>query len=281
MFRKRIIFLIALFIAILLVPRAHTQSAQVSPVANLIDNQNVSVLNNNLQFLQGGMNSLFNSFSQYFTGGILNPANGGTGQDSSNWPPGDYAYMSSRGHWGHIPATHGSQIFTSSGTFTASSSIVYLSMIGGGGAGAGSGGGNNGCGGGGASGSFVMNYPYTVVSGNAYTVTINGAGGTTVFDSLTMNPGASGNFTVNGNGPGGVIDQSATGETIAGSACISGNGGAGASTPFGHGGKHDIFCSTGNPASTNSGGGGGGVCVSDSLAHSGGAGASGIVIIQW
>ena len=69
--------------------RIPAQTAQISPLDNVSDPKNVSVLNNNMQLLQNSLNSSLGQLSSfqttingYFSNGILSVAHGGTG--SSN-----------------------------------------------------------------------------------------------------------------------------------------------------------------------------------------------------
>lgn len=103
---KKIILFSAIILGILFCTvRIHAQSAQVSPVANL-SGSNASVINDNEQILQTGINGIVGLFSQYFSNGILNASAGGTGQNSSNWTIGDLIYMSNTGIWNHeAPST--------------------------------------------------------------------------------------------------------------------------------------------------------------------------------
>lgn len=196
-----------------------------------------------------------------------------------------------------VPATTGtlaligqtrSSMFTSSGTFTAPVGItkVYLTMIAGGSSAKG---GSNG--GGGAGGGYIVNYPYTVVAGNNYTVTVgaggtavsgtnNGiAGGTTTFDSVSVSGGAAVTGSTGGVGGGGSFN--ASGGTLGTFIQKSGNGGdtngAGGSTPYGLGGQ-SAGGSAGAPqdAAANTGAGGG-----NGNGGGGGAGGSGFVLIEY
>lgn len=204
-----------------------------------------------------------------------------------------------------------SQIFVSSGTFTAPAGIikVYLTMVGGGGGGAGAGGvgaGNSGAGGG--AGAVLVNYPFTVVPGNSYTVTIGaggsaggssppgdgGNGGDTSFDTVTVAGGGGGNkgTGVGGTGLGGARGGGSIG--LAGSGTSGGNrfgalsgagadadvsaGSGGGATIFGNGG--DAGNPTGSSATANTGAGGGGATNSAS-GGAGGAGGSGICIVSY
>lgn len=97
---KKIIFQI-IILCTLMTGILYAQNAQVSPVAGL-NQQNTSVVNNNFQNVQAGVNGIFGLLSQYFTAGVLNTTAGGTGQNSSNWQTGDVIAMSSVGRWANI-----------------------------------------------------------------------------------------------------------------------------------------------------------------------------------
>lgn len=193
-------------------------------------------------------------------------------------------------------SSSGVQVFTSNGTFTAPTGItkVYLSMVGGGGGGRTSAGGGAGGGGGGA-GAFLINYPFTVIPANNYSVTVGAggttgnAGSTTSFDSISVSGGGSGVASVTGGtGPGGfdgTVSSSAPnfkggngsngdggGGGGYGGASFAGSGGAGAAAGGGCAGA------AGTAAASNTGaGGGGGECN----LGVGGAGGSGIVIVTY
>lgn len=201
------------------------------------------------------------------------------------------------------------QIFTSSGTFVAPTGVtkVYLSMVG-----AGGGGGSDGgtvLAGGGGGGASLLNYVYTVVPGNSYTVTIGaggiaanpgtgGTGGSTTFDTITCVGGAGG--TINAGGVGGnntatasaanLFSASATTTTAGvtpgnqfifggngGKGNGSGSAGAGGGTPFGPGGTGGANTGTaGTPGAVNTGAGGGGtVGVVSAI------GGTGLVIVMY
>lgn len=208
---------------------------------------------------------------------------------------------------GAIPVSSNIALFTASGTFTAPVGVtkVYISAVAGGGSGAvDAGGGASGGGGGGAS---ILNYPFTVVPGNNYTVTIgaggtgipsaisNGnAGGNTSFDTITLLGGAGGTATLGGIGgsnaatPLPLFSVGATTSTQAVTAVAykipggnggAGNGtnaGAGGSTPFGSGTDGASVGAASAAASANTGAGSGG-----SKNGSSGNGGSGVVIVYY
>ena len=238
----------------------------------------------------------------------LDPRGGGTGITS--YAQGDILYANSStslakltaGTAGQILQTQGAsanpqwinasrtQIFTSSGSFTAPTGVtkVYLTMCGAGGGGKTSAGGGNG-GGGGSAGGAIVNYPFTVTPGNSYTVTINAggsagaSGGTTVFDSITMPGGLSG---VAGSTGGASVTCSNGAQpcsfSSAGSAGLGdGSGGAGGNSLVGAGGTATATGTggaAGNNAAANTCGGGGG---GQANGGTGGTGGSGIVIVQY
>lgn len=264
-------------------------------------------LNNQLRQSQNAINSIGSYFN---SNGYLSEANGGTGTNLSAFANGSILIQNGanvgigtfgQGNSGQIVISAGaglspnwgnfhgaSQVFLSSGSFTAPSGVtkIYLSMIGGGGNGAI--GGTTGGGGGGGAGQCIINYPYTVVAGNSYTVTINGGHATTIFDTITLaagNNGSAGSGTT--AGAGGISagqPSSSTGGSIGlylspgGTPPNSGSiGGGGAGTPFGAGANGNAG-GAGSDAAANTGAGGSG---SDTSTHSGGAGGSGIVVVQY
>ena len=218
---------------------------------------------------------------------------GGTSASTTTYWRGDLS-------WSGISAA---QVFTSSGNFTAPVGItkVYLTMTGGGGGGGGVNGGVKGGGGGGA-GQTLINYQYTVISGNVYVVTVGagGAGGAnnadgsdgtaSIFDStVTADFGdkglSGGNGGTGGVGGGGTLNG--TGATAGNFGIQGGNGGVGTTsgTPSGGGGGGSSYGSgvtgtTGNggnaTVNTGAGGAGGG-----GASGAGGNGATGIVIVMY
>jgi len=198
------------------------------------------------------------------------------------------------------PLTERIVIFTSSGTFTAPPGVttVYLTMCGGGGGG---GGGtyNAGAGGGGASGNTIVNYPYTVIPGGEYTVTIGEGGsggeggftagegevgGNSVFDTLTVPGGDYGEGGGGGYYGGGGSNSKATlGISVEGDPGNQGGadriGGLGGNGILGSGGAGGDL-SAGGTGSGYSGGGGGGASRGN-FWYDGGAGAAGVCIIMY
>lgn len=204
--------------------------------------------------------------------------------------------------YGTITATAGTQVFTSSGTFTAPTGItrVYVTMVGGGGGGGG--GGNPNGGGGGGSGAYILHMPYAVTAGSNYAVTIStggtggtptnngGSGGTTYFATLSV-LGGTGGFANGSGGTAGLgIAGTGSAPTGGGQPTTSGFTGGAKSGATGGGGAGSIFgvgasgstggAGTGSNADANTGtGGGGGNELGAS--NSGGNGASGMVIIRY
>ena len=132
------IILYLIFSWLFIIPVRAQSTEQINPADPAYNVE----LNSILQSQTANTSSLSNSVSNltgYFSGNLLNPSAGGTGQNSSNWPSGDVIYMSSTGVWGHETLTnnHGVQIFNSSGTFTAPAGVyaVFVTLQGGGGSG--------------------------------------------------------------------------------------------------------------------------------------------------
>lgn len=202
------------------------------------------------------------------------------------------------------------RIFTSSGTFVApATGTVFLTGSAGGGGGGGvhfvSGGG------GGGGGAYIINYPYSVIGGNSYTVTINSGGaggiagasgatgGSVVFDTLTLNGGSAGNSGSSGgaqNGGAGGVGVSINASTSVSTVGVSGGGqlvntggtggkanattqgGGGAGNIFGVGGSGGLDANNGNNA-TGFGSAGGGACASTSSDRNGGNGTNGFLAV--
>lgn len=185
------------------------------------------------------------------------------------------------------------QLFTSSGTFTAPAGItrVFITAVGAGGGGGGGTATNKG-GGGGGGGQQIINYPYTVVPGNNYTVTINAGGtggaagnpgnngGTTVFDALTITGGKGG--AAGTTGTGGLGGDPTTIGLLGGSGETGGSnlGANGGSTIFGAGATKASNAVPSN-ALANTGGGGASAETGDATNRAGSNGGTGIVVISY
>ena len=196
------------------------------------------------------------------------------------------------------------QAFTSSGTFTVPSGVtqVKVTVIGGGGGGASSSTSNPG-GGGGAGGIAVG-----VVSGLSGTVAVtvgaggaggasgganSGAdGGTSSFGSyLSATGGGGGNAPVSDGGAGagggvGTVGSGATGYGTGGSSgtdgsSASGKGGDGGAPGNGRGITDNVSCAPANAVGYGGGGGGCGNGAGEGSGYPGGAGAGGLVVVEW
>jgi hypothetical protein len=191
-----------------------------------------------------------------------------------------------------LPGSQG-QVFTSSGTFTIPTGItaVKVTVVGGGGAG---GGGSAGGGGGGGGGSAIK-YLTSLTPGNTLTVTVGAAGGTSSVASGTQS----------------ITTVSATGGSAGtvgsvNTAAAGGAGGVGSNGDLnigGDGGNHGMYLASFCPAlivggtggSSILGGGAAGLTTGAGVAGrayggggsgradsgSGGAGAAGVVLIEW
>ncbi|MBP2657930.1 MAG: hypothetical protein H6Q69_962 [Firmicutes bacterium] len=165
-------------------------------------------------------------------------------------------------------SAHGSELFTSSGTFTVPSGIstVWVSMSGGGGGGSSN---SDYSGGGGAA--AVLAQETTVTAGASIAVTvgsggnIGGAGGTSSFGSYTSCAGGGAGSTTGGSagGTGGTAGETYRYDAN-GSSKYSGSGGG---SIFGSGGGR----ASSSPAGGGYGGGGG----------AGGKGSGGFVLVEW
>lgn len=262
------------------------QTQQTSPVASL-DQQNTSVVNNNIQYLQNGLNSAYgqyNTLNGYFTNGVLSVVHGGTGTSSA------------------VP-THGINTYTVAGTYSwtpATSETIFISGVGPGGNGAngtagGAGNGGNG-GASGSAGSYLTNYPYIVTAGTPYAIVVGTPGTATSFDVVAIPSGTTGGTSSTNTGTLGgsaYIPYVATTNGTAGTLHSGGSGGAGAagaSSPFGAGGAAGAggpgpsgACSNGGTGAGFGGGGGGGGGASSSVATgcTGAAGSNGLLIFQY
>ncbi|MBN1766776.1 MAG: hypothetical protein JW860_16095 [Sedimentisphaerales bacterium] len=205
---------------------------------------------------------------------------------------------------GNTIPSHGTQMFTSDGTFIVPEGVtlVYLTMIGGGGGGGGT------LGGGGGAGQCYINNPFTVVPGNSYGISIGlggngyfndngGNGGDTIFDTGgtplvasggnggeygNSNPGGAGYSNLDGQngdegGNGGYNMSIVTGS--GGDSSIN-NGGGGGASPYGTGGDGGVNQTPGENASGyGAGGGGGGNGVYDE--RRAGDGSPGFCLVIW
>ncbi len=216
-------------------------------------------------------------------------ATGATGATGSQGPKGDKGDIGATGSQGPAGATGlqgpvggmNIQVFTTNGTFTIPTGVtrIRVDIVGGGGGGGKSGSGGNGGGGGGwRFGVFdvtpEVNYIVTVGSGGSGgSGNIGGNGGNTSFGSLMTADGGKGNG-VGGGSIGGNGGFNGTGGSIG---CNGGVGGSSGGNYSGGGGK-----SGGNGGSYGGGGGGGKSFIDYSNpGFSAGAGATGVVVVQW
>lgn len=273
---------------------SYGQNSGSEVLPNMDNNpNNTSILNDQLREtnqrllqLEGGID--INSM----TTGILNVSRGGTGQDSSNWPAGDFIYMSSTGVWGHKSTAGGIpnnvQVFNTSGTWTNPGvSQVYVKVWG-------DGGGGGSCtttaqtGGGGGGG---YSEGLTAVTGDIAVTVGQGGAGSIGLGGSSAGTGSSfaGSVTIAASGGGGGVD----GVNGAGGAGGTGSGGqinfnglGGNYNVAGSGGGTYEFLLTNNPGAGTSGGspgpftgmGGGGAHCAGGGAN-GGNGAAGLVIV--
>lgn len=291
--------------------------AQISPVASL-NQQNTSIVNNNIQFLQSSINGVSGLLDQFFPGGIVQTQNGGTGSDLSNAATGDSLVISSSGTIIAGPPNN-AQIFTTSGTYTPTfTGYVFLTMFGGGG------GGGGGCGnvstvlsgGGGGASEQVLHEPYPVISGIPISIVvgIGGTGGTggvshgaagastsggnTSFGTAVAIGGGAGGSPGCGGGGGntggsggyaGTINYNNGAapafQTIAGG--NGGNGGTGSGLAGGNGGSTSegkgglgVTSSAGGNGSGIGAAGAGGANIDSTSGANGGNGTQGILVIE-
>lgn len=214
-----------------------------------------------------------------------------------------------------LSPNRGVQRFTANGSFTVPPGVstIYVSGCAGGGGGGGGGGTTasvgSGCGGGGGAGQSIVRQSYTVTPGQVIEITIGGggspgggggagthgsngtAGGNTVIGALvTLTGGGAGG---GGGGSTGVPGAGAPGGTGYPSGSYGGDGGAGGvggvggTSPFGGGGGSGRSGSSTGVSGLSAvdfgagGGGGGGVWQLAGNGAGGGAGAPGLVIIEW
>ena len=228
-------------------------------------------------------------------------SDGGTGSTAAANAAGGVVILDGGGlvPTANLPTISGSQVFTSSGTFTAPAGVtqVLITAIGAG-AGGVAGGNTSSPGAGGSAGAMVINYPYTVTAGNSYTVTLNNPGGsganggTTVFDALTIAGGISGGGAGEPDGgassggtagAGGFLTAKTGNAGAATGTGMSQGGGGGGGSMFGAGGAGASGPSHGaGSAGTGYGSGGGGGASGDGGGGgAGGSGTKGILIVQW
>ena len=177
----------------------------------------------------------------------------------------------------------GMQVFTSSGTFTVPEGVtkVKVTVVGGGGNGGAQVGG--GASGGGGSGGVAIKLVSGLSPGGAVSVTVGAVAGTSSFGSHCSATGGS-----TGSSPGGGTGGTATGGDVningqvGGAGIASTLGGNGASSVVGQGAP---YLTTDNPAAglpaRGYGAAGSGARRSGVGTSTGGAGAPGIVIVEW
>jgi hypothetical protein len=186
------------------------------------------------------------------------------------------------------------QVFAASDTFTVPTNVsgAKVTMVGGGGGGGG-GTGATAAGGGGGAGATSVAWLSGLIPGNTLNVTVGtggvgssgangGAGTASVVGAATANGGGGGT-----NGAGGGIPANG-GSATGGDLNVQGGwggwfqssiGGHGGDSTFGGGGAGSIGNNTGNPGVAYGSGGGGGGGAGTNTA--GGAGAPGIVIVEF
>lgn len=208
------------------------------------------------------------------------------------------------------------QVFTASGTFTVPSGVtaVKVIVVGGGGAGGGAASGNQVGGNGGGAGGLALRYITGLTPGGTVSVTVGvggtgstgngGAGGTSSFGAFCSATGGSGGLanagrktrTAGGAGSGGDInvvgpspDSDSPTALTAGNVCGTTVvfttyyfGQQGADSPLGgRGGAERLLSAGAGNAGSTPGSGGGGACRDVSGGFAGGAGAAGVVIVEW
>ena len=185
---------------------------------------------------------------------------------------------------------HGTQTFTSNGTFTVPAGVtkILVTAFGAGGGGSGSGGGGG--------GERIIKKAYSVTPGTAISIKIGVggtdavAGGSTVIGSLvTVAGGISGKDTapstykgtVGGHGNENGQDNFMAYGGKSGSGDRSGGGGGAGYDNGGPGASRGDYARKGGDGGIGAGGGGGGYGIYPESYGEGGKGGDGIVIIEW
>jgi hypothetical protein len=193
-----------------------------------------------------------------------------------------------------LPGMQG-QVFTSSGTFTVPSGITAVKVTvvgGGGGGGASSGGCSSGAGGGGGGGGTSIRYVTGLTPGGTVSVTVGaagsggsgagGAGGASSFGAFATGNGGSGGGTgfAGGTGAAGANGTATTGDINLTGYRTSSNSRGGGQAYF----LSQAFDGTSAIQAGTAGGGygsGGSGSSSNVGTINGGAGAQGIVVVEW
>lgn len=317
---KRILFLI------ICCTFSHLGLAQVDVTRDELPNTNsadsTEVLNNVLRQNQNAINSIGGYFN---ASGYLSPANGGTGTNITTFPNGSLLIYDAgnvgigtfgQGTAGQTIISNGTgtspswgsanntQIFTTSGTWTAPSgeNAIFLTLCGGGGGGQ-SGTASGSLGGAAGAGAGCINHMLLAITPNTtYTFTIGNGGiggvGTTgiqgadgvnstfIGDSFTITAGR-GRGSANSSTFGTVTFS--TGNNISG-ALTNGQAAVAPSNPVGGSGGYSVVGLGGFPGSGAGinggngflgGGGGGGYGTGAGAATNGGNGGNGIAIFQY
>jgi hypothetical protein len=212
----------------------------------------------------------------------------------------------------YVNSPYRSQLFISSGSFTAPAGVdeIFITMCGGGGGGGGSQGnpGGDRAGGGGGGGACLNRFRYAVTPGAQYTATVGtggaagqpgpgdhngGDGSNSSFGNLSVAGGSKGlgfsqaggiggagtiNYSLNASEVnGGIAGQIAGGKGADGRSNIGGGGGA---SYFSNGGRGGTNAQAGTAGTSGSGGGGGG-CGGTGNDWPGGKGGDGFILVEW
>lgn len=236
--------------------------------------------------------------------GTLPTGNGGTGSTANANAANGVVVLDANSK---LPAVDGSQLtgivttksqlFTSSGNFTAPAGVtkVYVTLVGGGGGG-GDGNGGSGYAGGGGGGAYAIKTCIPVTPASSYTVTV-GSGGAKGANTQTGSTGGASSFagdssmtiTCNGGlgggggatgragGAGGAANTAPNMASFVGQSGVgqAGNGGAGGGSIGGKGGPTN----TGGVGANGTGYGAGG--AGGHYATAGGNGTGGFVLVEW